>query len=179
LINLPRTLPGERLPHKAVGRATGSRQGRRMLEKGVQCLLSGVKPISRSQWNDGFRPDSGPSRGDPCRRALRPERALKIGPMNGREARESGPSAKRVHPQAPGLPEDSYRMRRRILETALANGTRQAALPAHYRSPGRSDLPHLQLELTRRSFARIDTRRRALTCHRFAGGSNPRCGEAG
>jgi len=78
--------------------------------------------------------------------------------MNGRGARESGPPAKRVHPQAPGLPEDSYRMRRRILETALANVARQAALPARYRSPGRSDLPHLQLELTRRSFARIDTR---------------------
>ncbi len=33
---------------------------------------SGVNPISGSHWNAGFRPDSGPSRGDPCRRALRP-----------------------------------------------------------------------------------------------------------
>jgi hypothetical protein len=31
-----------------------------------------VKPISGSQWSDGFRPDSGPSRGDPCRRTFRP-----------------------------------------------------------------------------------------------------------
>ena len=31
-----------------------------------------VKSNSRSQWNDRFRPDSGPSRGDPCRRAIRP-----------------------------------------------------------------------------------------------------------
>jgi hypothetical protein len=33
----------------------------------------------------------------------------------------------------------------------------ETALPARYRSPGRSDLPHLQLELMRGSFARIDT----------------------
>ena len=39
------------------------------------------------------------------------------------------------------MPKDSYRMRRRILEMALANGARQAVLPARYRSPGRSDLP--------------------------------------
>src|SRR5580704_5497742 len=31
-----------------------------------------VKPISRSHLNDGFRANSGPSRGDLCRRALRP-----------------------------------------------------------------------------------------------------------
>ena len=31
----------------------------------------------------------------------------------------------------------------------------EAALPARYRSPGRSDLPHLRLELMRRSFARF------------------------
>jgi hypothetical protein len=32
----------------------------------------GGKPISRSHLNDGFRANSGPSRGDLCRRALRP-----------------------------------------------------------------------------------------------------------
>jgi hypothetical protein len=37
----------------------------------------------------------------------------------------------------------------------------EASLPTRYRSPGRSDLPHLQLELMRRSFARIDTCREA------------------
>jgi hypothetical protein len=37
----------------------------------------------------------------------------------------------------------------------------ETALPARYRSPGRSDLPHLQLELARGSFARIDTWREA------------------
>ena len=31
-----------------------------------------AKPVSRSQRNDGYRADSGPSRGDPCRRAIRP-----------------------------------------------------------------------------------------------------------
>jgi hypothetical protein len=30
------------------------------------------RPISRSQWNAGFGADSGPSRSDPCRRAIRP-----------------------------------------------------------------------------------------------------------
>jgi hypothetical protein len=37
-----------------------------------QGLLRAVNPISRSQRNDGFGAHSGPSRGDPCRRALRP-----------------------------------------------------------------------------------------------------------
>jgi hypothetical protein len=37
----------------------------------------GGKPISRSQWKDGFGADSGPSRGDRCRRALRPIEASK------------------------------------------------------------------------------------------------------
>ena len=37
-----------------------------------QCPLRTVNPISGSHWNAGFRPHSGPSRGDPCRRALRP-----------------------------------------------------------------------------------------------------------
>ena len=31
-----------------------------------------VKRISRLQWNDGFLPGFGPSRGDLCRRAIRP-----------------------------------------------------------------------------------------------------------
>ena len=42
---------------------------RRTLDR---CPLGAVKPSSGSQWNEGFRPDSGPSPGDPCRRALRP-----------------------------------------------------------------------------------------------------------
>jgi hypothetical protein len=33
-----------------------------------QCLLRAMKPIRRSQWNDGFSADSGPSRGDSRRR---------------------------------------------------------------------------------------------------------------
>ena len=32
----------------------------------------GGEAISRSMWNDGYRADSGPSRGDSCRRAFRP-----------------------------------------------------------------------------------------------------------
>jgi hypothetical protein len=38
----------------------------------IQDLLRAMKPISRSQRNDGFRADSGPSRSDPRRPALRP-----------------------------------------------------------------------------------------------------------
>jgi len=37
-----------------------------------KCVLWRVKQISRSQWNGGFRADSGPSRGDPGTRAIRP-----------------------------------------------------------------------------------------------------------
>jgi len=37
-----------------------------------RCLLRAVKPISRSQWNDGYGADSGRPRGDPCTPALRP-----------------------------------------------------------------------------------------------------------
>ena len=37
-----------------------------------QRYLRAVQSISRSQWNDCFGADPGPSRGDPCRRAYRP-----------------------------------------------------------------------------------------------------------
>jgi hypothetical protein len=35
-------------------------------------LLGAVKRTPRSRWNAGFGSDSGPSRSDPCRPALRP-----------------------------------------------------------------------------------------------------------
>ena len=35
------------------------------------------EPISCEQWNSGYGADSGPSRSDPCRRALRPIEASK------------------------------------------------------------------------------------------------------
>ena len=37
-----------------------------------ECVLRAVKRSPRSQWNDGLRPYSSPSRGDPCTRAIRP-----------------------------------------------------------------------------------------------------------
>jgi hypothetical protein len=40
-----------------------------------QCRLQAVKPISGRQSNDGYGVDSGPSRGDPCRRAYYPLKA--------------------------------------------------------------------------------------------------------
>ena len=45
--------------------------------------LRAVKPISRSQWNGGYGADSGPSRGDPCRRAFRPIEASTDAISNG------------------------------------------------------------------------------------------------
>jgi hypothetical protein len=39
--------------------------------------------VGNSQWNGGFRPDSDPSRGDPCRAALRPIQASKAAIRNG------------------------------------------------------------------------------------------------
>ena len=50
----------------------------------IEGLLRAVKPISRSQWSDGYGADSGPSRGEPCRRALRPIEASKAAICNGR-----------------------------------------------------------------------------------------------
>src|SRR5208337_3036626 len=38
----------------------------------------GEEGYSRSQWNDGYDADSGPSRGDPCKRALRPTVGSKV-----------------------------------------------------------------------------------------------------
>jgi hypothetical protein len=35
-------------------------------------MLPAVKPTSRAQRNDAYGADSGPSRGDACRRAIRP-----------------------------------------------------------------------------------------------------------
>ena len=49
-----------------------------------KCVLWRVKQISRSQWNGGFRADSGPSRGDPGTRAIRPIEASKFAICNGR-----------------------------------------------------------------------------------------------
>ena len=43
-----------------------------------KCVLWRVKQISRSQWNGGFRADSGPSRGDPGTRAIRPIEASRV-----------------------------------------------------------------------------------------------------
>ena len=40
--------------------------------------LRAVNPISGSHWNAGFRPDFGPSRGDPCRPAFRPNLKFKL-----------------------------------------------------------------------------------------------------
>ena len=40
--------------------------------------------MGNSRWNGGFRPDSGPSRGDPCRAAFRPIDASKVAICNGR-----------------------------------------------------------------------------------------------
>jgi hypothetical protein len=45
------------------------------------------KPISRSQWKDGFGGDSGPSRGDPCTVASRPKAKIPLGhvrPVSGK-----------------------------------------------------------------------------------------------
>jgi class 3 adenylate cyclase/predicted ATPase len=42
-----------------------------------------VKPISHSQWNDGYGADSGRPRGDPCKRALRPEETFPAAMTNG------------------------------------------------------------------------------------------------
>jgi hypothetical protein len=40
-------------------------------------VLWAVKSTPRVQWNDRYGADSGPSRGDLCRRALRPIEASK------------------------------------------------------------------------------------------------------
>ena len=42
-----------------------------------ELLLRPVKRTPRSQWNGGFGADSGPSRGDPFRPAIRPIEASK------------------------------------------------------------------------------------------------------
>ena len=44
----------------------------------AQSVLWEVKPISHSQWNVNFGADFGPSRGDGCRRALRPNLKFKL-----------------------------------------------------------------------------------------------------
>jgi hypothetical protein len=43
----------------------------------------GRRDLFRGRWNDGYRADSGPSRGDSCRRALRPTEASKAAICNG------------------------------------------------------------------------------------------------
>ena len=79
---------------------------------------------------------------------------FEVGTMNGEEREKAVP--RRIHPQARGL---TAPVRRRAWSLRESRPLRSASLWP---------------ELTRRSFARIDTRR-----PRFAGGSNRRCGEAG
>jgi hypothetical protein len=55
-------------------------------------LLCTAKPISRSQWKGGFGAHSGPSRGDPCRRAFHAIEASKAAVCNVRNT-----SAPAVH----------------------------------------------------------------------------------
>jgi hypothetical protein len=43
-----------------------------------------AKPISGSHWNAGFRPDCGPSRGDPFRLAIRPNATSTVAIRNVR-----------------------------------------------------------------------------------------------
>jgi hypothetical protein len=47
-------------------------------------VLWAVKGISRSQWNDAFPADSGPSRGDPRRGAFRPSETFVAPPADYR-----------------------------------------------------------------------------------------------
>jgi hypothetical protein len=68
---------GRNRPFAALPDRLGTRGGRELsaLRDGLRGLqritLRAVKPISRSKWNDGVAADSGPSRGDRCRGALR------------------------------------------------------------------------------------------------------------
>ena len=82
-----------------------------------------ARVISRPRWNGGYRAYSGPSRGDPWRPAFRPYETIagrsattalepllpfKIGPMNGREARESGLSLKAWVAPRPVIPQFDF-----------------------------------------------------------------------
>src|SRR5208282_6745401 len=53
-----------------------------------------MKPNSRSKSYDGYRPDSGPSRGDSCRRAFRPTEASRAAVCYVRNT--STPAVRRV-----------------------------------------------------------------------------------
>jgi hypothetical protein len=66
--HLTRTSPCER----GCRRSERSLFGQRRPRCAAGSSLPAVKPISRSQWNAGFGPDSGPSRGAPCRHSFRP-----------------------------------------------------------------------------------------------------------
>jgi hypothetical protein len=67
---------------RAVLGRSGIRVSRRFVE--VDALLRAVKPTSHSQWNGSYGADSGPSRGDRCRRTIRPIEASKAAICNGR-----------------------------------------------------------------------------------------------
>jgi len=80
-----------------------------------------VKPISRSQWNDGYGADCGPSRSDLCRRAFRPNLKFKltqyqeiVGPFGGGKIDagfQSDPMGEGVAPRAsqPTMPASTSR----------------------------------------------------------------------
>jgi hypothetical protein len=64
------------------------------------------------------------------------------------------------------------------IATGAASDALEAALPAPYRRPGRSDLPSFGSSSCGAQFRVNRHPGRPLTSHRFAGGSNRRCGES-
>ena len=62
-------------PRSSYASRAGEGYTGRVLRVGLRLRVVGA--ISRSQWNDGFRPNSGPSRGGPCKGAIRPIEASK------------------------------------------------------------------------------------------------------
>jgi len=60
-----------------------SEHGAQTRKRGRRCgdserLKRAVRPLSRSQWNDGYGADTGLFPGDSCRPALRPNLKFKL-----------------------------------------------------------------------------------------------------
>ena len=66
-------------------------------------MVPAVKPTSRSQRNDAYGADTGPSRGDACRRAIRPTEAFKAAVCYVRNTSTPTVCRREFHPQCDNL----------------------------------------------------------------------------
>src|SRR5271167_517581 len=89
-----------------------------------QCPKWAVEPISGPESNDGYGVDSGPSRGDPGRRTIRPPETFLAAPTNDRP--------RPIADGMDGAPSGIKRAKMVVVEIAIWKGGRRGQVYHRY-----------------------------------------------